>query len=151
MFGGTGHVATVPLDDRRTVNGTWYVNHCIPQVIDAWQSKHPRSELQRLLWHHDNASAYTAAQTMDIFMHNSIQLVTHPPYSPDLAACDFLLFPTVKENLKGIRFGTHDDAVNAFDGAVFDLSHGQLANCFIAWFNRMKLCIQCDVDYFKKM
>ena len=33
--GKTGHVATIPLDDRRTVNLDWYVNHCIPNVLDS--------------------------------------------------------------------------------------------------------------------
>jgi hypothetical protein len=28
----------------------------------------------------------------------------HPPYSPDLAPCDFLLFPKMKLKLKGCRF-----------------------------------------------
>ena len=146
-----GHVSTVPLDNQQTVNEMWYVNHCIPHVFNAWQSKHPRSELQRLLWHHDNASAHTAAQTMDFFTQKFIQLVTHPPYSPDLAPYDFFLFATVKEKLKGTKFGTPDDAVNTCDSAVSDLSHEQWANCFIAWFNQMKLCLQCDGDYFEKM
>ena len=151
FFGKTGHVATVLLDNQQTVNATWYVNHCIPHVIDAWQSKHPRSELQRLFWYHDNASAHTAAQTMDFFTQNSIQLVTHPPFSPDLAPCHFFLSPTVKEKLKRTKFGTPDDAVNAFGSTMLDLSHEQWANCFIAWVNRMKLCVQCDGDYFEKM
>jgi hypothetical protein len=28
----------------------------------------------------------------------------HPPYSPDLAPCDFLLFPSMKGQKKGKRF-----------------------------------------------
>ena len=64
-------------------------------------------------------------------MQNSIQVVTHPPYSPDLAPCDFFLFPTVKEKVKGTQFGTPDVAVTAFGSAVSDLSHEQWANCFI--------------------
>ena len=36
FFGKSGHVATIPLDDRRTLNVDWYVNQCIPKVLDAW-------------------------------------------------------------------------------------------------------------------
>jgi hypothetical protein len=32
--------------------------------------------------------------------------IPHPPYSPDLAPCDVLLFPKMKFNLKGRRFDT---------------------------------------------
>jgi hypothetical protein len=31
-------------------------------------------------------------------------VVPHPPYSPDLALCDFLLFPKLKMVLEGSRF-----------------------------------------------
>ncbi|PNF31533.1 hypothetical protein B7P43_G00811 [Cryptotermes secundus] len=32
------------------------------------------------------------------------EIVPHPPYSPDLAPCDFFLFPKMKIKLKGRRF-----------------------------------------------
>jgi hypothetical protein len=35
---------------------------------------------------------------------HSIPVVPHPPYSPDLAPCDFFLFPRLKSSLKGKRF-----------------------------------------------
>jgi hypothetical protein len=34
--------------------------------------------------------------------------IPHPPYSPDLATCDFTLFPKLKMKLKG-RFETVSD------------------------------------------
>jgi hypothetical protein len=33
-------------------------------------------------------------------------VILHPPYWPDLATCDFFLFPKIKLNLKGRRFDT---------------------------------------------
>jgi hypothetical protein len=33
-------------------------------------------------------------------------VIPHPPYSPDLAPFDFLLFPKIKLKLKGRRFDT---------------------------------------------
>jgi hypothetical protein len=33
-------------------------------------------------------------------------VIPHPPYSPDLAPCDFFLFPKMKFKLKGLRFDT---------------------------------------------
>jgi hypothetical protein len=35
-------------------------------------------------------------------------VIPHPPYSPDLAPCDFFLFPKMKMKLKGRRFDTTD-------------------------------------------
>jgi hypothetical protein len=36
-------------------------------------------------------------------------IVPHAPYSPDLAPCDFALFPKLKMKLKGRRFETVSD------------------------------------------
>jgi hypothetical protein len=38
--------------------------------------------------------------TQDQTQH-SIPVVPHPSYSPDLAPCDFFLFPRLKNTLKG--------------------------------------------------
>jgi hypothetical protein len=36
-------------------------------------------------------------------------VILHPPYSPDLAPCDFFLFPKIKLKLKGRRFDTNEE------------------------------------------
>jgi hypothetical protein len=36
-------------------------------------------------------------------------VIPHPPYSPDLAPCDFFLFPKMKLKLKGRRFDTIEE------------------------------------------
>jgi hypothetical protein len=36
-------------------------------------------------------------------------VIPHPPYSPDLAPCDFFVFPKMKLKLKGSQFDTIDE------------------------------------------
>jgi hypothetical protein len=36
-------------------------------------------------------------------------VIPHPPYSPDLAPCDFFLFPKMKLKLKGPRYDTIEE------------------------------------------
>jgi transposase len=36
-------------------------------------------------------------------------VIPHPPYSPDLAPCEFFLFPKMKLKLKGRRFDTTEE------------------------------------------
>jgi hypothetical protein len=38
-----------------------------------------------------------------------MSVIAHPPYSPDLAPCDFFLFPKIKLKLKGRRFDTIEE------------------------------------------
>ena len=46
--------------------------------------------------HHNNAPSHTALVLRDHFAKNSTHIVPQPPYSPDLAPCDFWLFPKLK-------------------------------------------------------
>jgi hypothetical protein len=40
---------------------------------------------------------------------NKMVVIPHPTYSPDLAPCDFYLFPKMKLKLKGRRFDTIEE------------------------------------------
>ena len=42
------------------------------------------------------------------------ELIPHPPYSPDLAPCDFFLFPNLKTWLGGKKFSSNEEAVNEY-------------------------------------
>ena len=64
---------------------------------------------QTWLLHHDNAPSQTAVLTDQFLMKNKIAVIPYQPYSPDLAPCDFFLFPKMKLKLKGRRFDTIED------------------------------------------
>jgi len=52
----------------------------------------------------DNARSHTAKTTMETLRKLKWNLLTHPPYSPDLAPSDFYLFGGLKSDLQGMRF-----------------------------------------------
>ena len=52
----------------------------------------------------------------DILAEYDIQLLTHPPYAPDLATCDFFLFPRLKNEIRGVTFDSPESAVAAYRG-----------------------------------
>jgi hypothetical protein len=54
--------------------------------------------------HHDNAPARSAALVQAFLVKHHTTQVCQPPYSPDLASCDFWLFPKLKSPLKERRF-----------------------------------------------
>ena len=151
FFAKSGHVATVPLLERKTVNAEWYINTCLPKVFEAWSARRPRTGTRHLLLHHDNASAHTAAATLDFLQENQVQLVTHPPYSPDLAPCDFFLFPLVKKELKGKAFETVEDARAFVEGQISGIPKSVWAGAVASWFRRMESCIQANGGYFEKL
>ncbi|GFX48781.1 histone-lysine N-methyltransferase SETMAR [Trichonephila clavipes] len=60
-------------------------------------------------FHHDNARPHTANRTTALVERFGWEMVSHPPYSPDLAPSDFHLFPELKKNLGGTQFQTDEE------------------------------------------
>jgi len=56
--------------------------------------------------HLDNVPADTAFSFWEFLAKENIPIVPHPPCGPDLALCDFYLFPKLKSKLKSCHFGT---------------------------------------------
>ena len=151
FFNKSGHIKTVPLDDRKAVNAEWYSEVCIPGVLQALRERRPKCGTRGLLWHHDNAPVHTAVRTLDFLEAEVVQLLPHPPYSPDLAPCDFFLFPKVKSMLKGRRFSCDEEAVDAYFEAVSTIDKEEWGEVLKKWFERMQKCIDCDGIYFEKL
>jgi len=84
-----GHVATIQLVTQSTVTSAWYTTECLPHFVAAVAERRPQTKHHGLLLHHDNAAAHRAAATQDFLNAERIQQLDHPPYSPDLAPCDF--------------------------------------------------------------
>ena len=74
-----------------------------------------------MILHHDNASSHTLAQTTVFLSTQNIDLMSHPPYSPDLAPNGFFLFPYVKNKMRDQRFSTLEEAVDAFRMCVLEI------------------------------
>lgn len=147
FFSITGHVATIALENRRTVNADWYTTICLPEVIGELRKTNRN---RRVILHHDNASSHTAGQTIEYLKAKNVELMSHCPYSPDLSPCDFFLFPFVKNKMRGKRFLTPEEAVDAFTQHVSEIPTSEWHKCFQNWFDRMQKCIDLKGDYFEK-
>jgi len=64
--------------------------------------------------------------------HGTAQL-QQPPYSPDLAPCDFFLIPRFKKVLKGHRFEATEDIKRNWTKTLLDIPKEELAKCFQQW------------------
>ncbi|KAI6658838.1 Histone-lysine N-methyltransferase SETMAR-like [Oopsacas minuta] len=104
FFRSSGFVEAVPLEDRKTVTADWYTTVCLPKLITAIESQREKTGIRGILLHHDNAPSHTAIRTRELLENSGLKTLHHPPYSPDLAPCNFWLFPTLKDQLRGRRF-----------------------------------------------
>ncbi|XP_027233874.2 uncharacterized protein [Penaeus vannamei] len=101
------------------------------------------------LLHHDNAPAHSALSIRQFLAEKSIAVLEQPPYSPDLAPCDFFLFPKLKGVIKGTRFEDVDDIKKAVTTELRRIPEESFQECMQAWQRRMRKCIRLQGDYFE--
>ena len=85
----------------KTVNKEFYTT-VLQRLRDAvWRHRPEKWCSGNWILHHDNAPAPRAVTTNEFMAKHNIPSLPHPPYSPDLAPCDFFLFPQLKKTMKG--------------------------------------------------
>ncbi|CAB3233412.1 unnamed protein product [Arctia plantaginis] len=102
----------------------------LPQVLEALKNERPNSRLDTWFLHQDNAPAHPAGKTIDYLREVGVKLLGHPPYSPDLAPCDFALFPYAKKALKGRKFSNDEELIGAFEEICGSVSDGFWGDVF---------------------
>ena len=99
--------------------------------------------------HLDNAPAHTALSLREFLATKQITVLEHPSYSPDLAPNDFLLFPKIKEILKGRYFDDIDDVRNNTMATLKAIKQNQFQNCFEGWTRRWHRFIASKGEHFE--
>ncbi|CAH1990923.1 unnamed protein product [Acanthoscelides obtectus] len=129
---------TFPLNEQRTVTADWYTTICLPKVITELRKINLE---RRIILHQDNASWHTAQATRQYLTEKNVELLDHPPYSPDLSPNDFFTFPKIRNRLR-------EEAVDALKNAVLDRPTNEWNKCLKNWFERMQMCISLRGKYF---
>ncbi|UYV62125.1 hypothetical protein LAZ67_1007912 [Cordylochernes scorpioides] len=137
------------LPQGRTVNKEYYlqVMRNLREAIlqkrpDLWKNKN-------WLLHHDNAPAHTSLLVRDFLAKNNTLMMPQPPYSPELAPCDFFLFPKLKRPMKGRRYAMLDEIKTASKEELKKMLKNDFFKCFEDWKNRWHKCIISHGDYFE--
>ncbi|CAH1974497.1 unnamed protein product, partial [Acanthoscelides obtectus] len=65
-----GHIATIPLNEQRTVTADWYTTICLPKVITELRKINPE---RRIILHQDNASSHTAQKTRQYLIEENLK------------------------------------------------------------------------------
>jgi len=85
----------------------------------------------------------------EFLAQNDITTLPHPPYSPDLAPCDFFLFPKLKTHLIGYHFGTVENVQAAATRALNNISIEDVLHCYEEWQQRWNRCFRSQGAYFE--
>jgi histone-lysine N-methyltransferase SETMAR len=143
-FSRTGIGAVVMLPVGESFNAVFFADTVLPSVIEDRALTRPRLRARDIFLHLDNARHHL---TPEKFAELGIRRHPHPPYSPDLAPCDFWLFGYLKNSLEGRSFD-NDMALRA---AVTEILVSREPEVFVRVFNewksRLQQCIDRGGDY----
>ena len=106
FFYSTGMICMHWFPTWQTVNKEYYVE-VLREFRKRFRRKRP-ALFKSGQWHYqqDNAPVHNSILVTDYLSKMGINTVLQPPYSPDLAPCDFWLFPKLKEKRRGCRYET---------------------------------------------
>lgn len=136
----------VPKD--KTVNGAFVID-VLKRFLKAFRRKRPEMASNQWFLHWDNAPVHTARNVQAFLEEKHINVLEHPPYSPDLAPADYFLFPRMKSDLAGLHM-TRDTFKIELERVLRNISKDDFATAFQRWIHRHKKCIQIDGTYVEK-
>ena len=93
LFDSKGPVLQIPVPKGSSVTGKFYRKSVLTQLLDFYQKRRPRTGARGINLLHDNAPAHKSATVQQYLKESGLDVLDHPPYSPDLSPYDFCLFP----------------------------------------------------------
>ncbi len=76
------------------------------------------------------AVVHTTKVVQEFMAKKGIKLLSHPPYSSDLAPADYFFFPKLKKELEGITM-TQEKFKKEWEGVLRRVSREEFAKAFV--------------------
>ena len=150
FFDSKGPVLQIPVLKGSSVTGKFYRESVLTQLVDFYQKRRPRTGVRGIkLLHHDNTPAHKSTTVQEYRKESGLDVLNHPPYSPDLPPCDFWLFPRLKEMLAGHRFESHCGIGSAVYQCLQHIPKEDYQAVLRKWVDRCKMCVEADWAYFE--
>ena len=114
----------------------------------AVRDKRRRQHMHDYYFLQDNARPHTANLTKEKLAELGINIIPHPPYSPDISPSDFYLFSPLKSSLRGKRYLNAHDAMNDVDAWLAGKDRAFFSKAFSMLPDRWRKCINANGEYF---
>ena len=148
FFDSTGMIYIHWVPTGQTVNKEYYVE-VLREFRKRFRRKRP-ALFKSAQWYfqQDNAPVHNSSLVTDYLTKIGIKTVPHPPYGPDLAPCDFWLFPKLEEKLWGCRYETIEEMKEAVTKVIDTPTQKDFHGAFQKLLERY-MCIAAGGDYFE--
>ena len=145
FFDSTGMIYMHWIPIGQTVNNQYYV-----EVLREFRKRFRRKRLALFKsgqWHlhQDNTPVHNSILVPHYLTKMGINTVAQPPYSPDVAPCDFCLLP----KLRGCRYETIKETKEVMTNVIDTITQVDLHGAFQKLLKRSNKCIAGGRDYFE--
>ena len=146
-FDSTGMINMHWIPTVQPVNKEYYVE-VLREFRKRFRRKRP-ALFKSGQWHfnQDNAPVHNSSLITNYLTKMGIKTVPYPPYSPNLAPCDFWLFPKLKKKLRGCHYETIEEMKEAVTKVIDTLTEEDFDGAFQKLFEQYNKCIAAGGDY----
>jgi histone-lysine N-methyltransferase SETMAR len=146
FFNGRGGWTIDLLPKGTKMNSSYFVDNVLQGAIRyAAATRRPGDPAVKL--HFDNAPIHNTKRAMDCLKDWKMVRIEHPPYSPDLAPCDFFLFGYLKEKLKGMTFESERELVFEIERILKKIPAPMWKSVFANWMDRLRNCVDSGGEF----
>ena len=110
-----------------------------------------QADEQHPAWvHMDNARPHIAKTTQNRLANLHLHAAPHPPYSPDLAPCDFYLFGHLKDAISCRVFSCYEEMRDAVFETLHKIEPKTLRGVYTKWIRRLEECVKNGGEYIRE-
>jgi transposase len=128
----TSKKSTRSSEKGEKINAARYVQ-TLNKFRRALREKHQKKGTVTL--QHDNARPHTALLTLQTVRKNDWEVLSHSPYSPDLAHSDYHLFGPLEYHLKGYHYETDDASRKPCEAGCEELERTSTAETCLRFYS----------------
>lgn len=132
-----------------TLNSEIYCGQ-IEKLEDAIQSKR-RRPCKDHYFLQDNARPHIATTSINKLKELGFNILSHPPYSPDLSPSDFYLFHPMKSSIRNRTFNNSVDIQNELEQWFSNRDVDFFCKAFDILPQRWQMCVDAKGSYFQKL
>ena len=136
IWGVFGTYILDELPEGEHLNSTYFVDHILIPLEEQADAIWPKRKDRKIWLHLDNCAVHNSMYTQKKIQQSSFRRAPHPPYSPDIAPSDFLLFGYVKGQLQGREFKQRGELFEAIYTIIDSISHETRRKVFDEWMDR---------------
>ena len=116
-------------------------------AFERLKQQRPKSGLNGIKLLHDNARPHVHSGVDNFIRSEGVTIIDHPPYSPDLAPCDYWLFDVIKSQLGD--YNNAEELSKAVTSVLKNIPKTEYFKTFVKYKERLGHCIEARGDYFE--